>query len=301
MNYRHEFHAGNFADCVKHALLVALLRALQRKPGPLFVLDTHAGAGHYDLRGERASRTKEAATGILRLLDGSPEEPRRGPMPAGVTTYVPETAALHHATSAAGSGGAFEDYLARVRELGLYPGSPELIRSLLRPDDRLACCELHPEELASLRRLFRGDNQVAVHQRDGWEALKALLPPVQKRGLVLIDPPYEDQHEFTHLAQGLALARGRFGTGVLAAWYPIKNRARERAFFDALTLRDVIACEFILREPLDPARLNGCGLLIVNPPYEFEHQAQVILDTLMDRLGHGEPGQASLVTRLADE
>jgi 23S rRNA (adenine2030-N6)-methyltransferase len=317
VNYRHEFHAGNFADCVKHALLVALLRALQRKPGPLFVLDTHAGAGHYDLRGERASRTNEAATGILRLLGGSPEGPRRGPVRAradalavgrdtariggDVTTNIPGTATLHHATSAAGSVGVLEDYLARVRGLGLYPGSPELTRSLLRPDDRLACCELHPEELVSLRRLFRGDNQVAVHQRDGWEALKALLPPVQKRGLVLIDPPYEDHLEFAHLAQGLALARGRFGAGVLAAWYPIKNRARERAFFDALTLRDVIACEFTLREPVDPARLNGCGLLIVNPPYEFERQAQVILDTLMDRLGHGEPGQAALVTRLADE
>jgi 23S rRNA (adenine2030-N6)-methyltransferase len=269
VNYRHAFHAGNFADCMKHALLVALLRALQRKPGPLFVLDTHAGSGHYDLGAGPALRTNEAASGIMRLLDGVPA--------------------------------ALNDYVAQVRHLGLYPGSPELTRSLLRPDDRLACCELHPEAFSDLHRLFRRDNQVAVHQRDGWEALKALLPPVQKRGLVLIDPPYEDHEEFTRLAQGLMLARSRFGTAVLAAWYPVKNRARERAFFDALTLRDVIACEFLLREPLDPSRLNGCGMLVVNPPYRFEHEAQVILDTLLARLGNREPGEAALVTRLADE
>lgn len=270
MNYRHAFHAGNFADCMKHALLVALLRALQRKPGALFVLDTHAGSGHYDLDTGPALRTNEAASGIMRLLDGRPEGP-------------------------------LEDYLAQVRGLGLYPGSPELTRSVLRPDDRLACCELHPEAFSDLRGLFRHDTQVAVHQRDGWEALKALLPPVHKRGLVLIDPPYEDHEEFARLAEGLALARKRFATGVVAAWYPIKNRARERAFFDSLTLHDVIACEFLLRESLDPSRLNGCGMLVVNPPYRFEDDARVILDTLLDRLGNREPGEVALVTRLADE
>jgi 23S rRNA (adenine2030-N6)-methyltransferase len=254
---------------MKHALLLALLRALLRKPGPLFVLDTHAGAGHHDLGSEPARRSNEATSGIMRLLDHPPE--------------------------------ALDDYVTRARDLGLYPGSPALIRSLLRPDDRLACCELHPEAYSNLHRLFRRDSQVSVHRRDGWEALKALLPPAQKRGLVLIDPPYEDAREFTHLAQGLALARGRFRTGVLAAWYPVKHRARERAFFDGLSLRDVISAELLLREPLDPARLNGCGLLIVNPPYQFEGDAQSILDALLDRLGGREPGEAALVTRLADE
>ncbi len=285
MNYRHAFHAGNFADCMKHALLVALLRALQRKPGPLFVLDTHAGAGHYDLNDARSSRTNEAAAGIVRLLAKIPDgQPVPGPGTANQAQQDP-----------------LADYLALVRTRGLYPGSPELIRSLLRPDDRLACCELHPEEFASLHRLFRRDNQVAVHRRDGWEALKALLPPTQKRGLVLIDPPYESQFEFARLAQGLALARTRFGTGVLAAWYPIKNRARERAFFHALTLRDVIACEFLLREPTDPARLNGCGMLVVNPPYRFEQDAQLVLTTLLRCLGDREPGETAVVMRLADE
>jgi 23S rRNA (adenine2030-N6)-methyltransferase len=269
MNYRHAFHAGNFADCMKHALLLALLRALHRKPAPLFVLDTHAGAGHYDFAAPPAQRTNEAANGILRLLD-----------------HVPP---------------ALQDYVATVRRLGLYPGSPELIRSLLRPDDRLACCEAHPEECASLRRLFRDDRQVAVHQRDAWQALKGLLPPAQKRGLVLIDPPYEEPGEFARVAEGLGLAQSRFPTGVLAAWYPVKHRAPVRALFDMLGLRDVIAAELLLREPLDPTRLNGCGLLIVNPPYRFEPEAQSMLDTLLASLGDREPGEAAMVTRLADE
>lgn len=269
MNYRHAFHAGNFADCMKHALLLALLRALQRKPAPLFVLDTHAGAGRYDLAAAPAQRTNEAANGIFRLLDHPPA--------------------------------ALEDYVETVRNLGLYPGSPALIRSLLRPDDRLACCEAHPEECALLRRLFRDDRQVAVHQRDAWQALKGLLPPAQKRGLVLIDPPYEEPGEFARVAEGLALAQGRFPNGVLAAWYPVKHRAPRRGLLDGLALRDMITAEMLLREPLDPTRLNGCGLLIVNPPYRFEQEAQFILAALLGRLGDREPGEAALVTRLANE
>jgi 23S rRNA (adenine2030-N6)-methyltransferase len=269
MNYRHAFHAGNFGDCMKHALLIALLRALLRKPGPVFVLDTHAGAGHYDLAAAPALRTNEAADGISRLLDHTPT--------------------------------ALEDYVAAVRRLGLYPGSPELVRSMMRADDRLACCEAHPEDCAALRRLFRGDRQVAVHQRDAWQALKALLPPAQKRGLVLIDPPFEEPGEFGRVAEGLMLAHRRFPTAVLAAWYPVKHRAPVRGIFDALALRDVIAAELLLREPLDPTRLNGCGLLIVNPPYRFEQEAQPVLDALLDSLGRREPGEAALVMRLADE
>jgi 23S rRNA (adenine2030-N6)-methyltransferase len=269
VNYRHAFHAGNFCDCVKHALLVALMRALQRKPAPLFVLDTHGGAGQYDLETGPAARTREASAGIVRLLDDTPEP--------------------------------LKDYVALVRSLGLYPGSPRLARALLRPDDRLACCELHPEEYASLRRRFARDPQVAVHRRDAWEALKGLLPPAQKRGLILIDPPYEDPAEYQRLADGLKLAQSRFRDGVIAAWYPAKRQASVRAFFGSLTLRDVVVAELLLREPLDPARLNGCGMLIVNPPYRFEDEARLILNSLLDRLGQGEPGQAATVRRLTDE
>ncbi len=268
MNYRHAFHAGNFADCFKHALLLWLLDALARKPAPFFVLDTHAGAGHYDLSGGSAERTGEWRAGILRLLDDAP---------AALTPYVDA-----------------------VRALGLYPGSPALIRARLRSGDRLAACELHPEEAHALRQMFGRDRQVGVHQRDGWEAIGALLPPMERRGLVLIDPPYERQDEFASLASGLRTGWSRFAGGVFAAWYPIKHRAPVRAFHadvQASGIRDVVAAELHLREPVDPARLNGCGLLVVNPPFRFETEAPPILAALRARLG----GVGTALIRLCDE
>jgi 23S rRNA (adenine2030-N6)-methyltransferase len=272
MNYRHAFHAGNFADCMKHALLLWLLRALHRKPAPIFVLDSHAGVGRYDLTQGPAERTGEWRAGIARLLDNPPEP--------------------------------LADYVAQVQRLGLYPGSPELIRSVLREQDRLTCCELHPEDHAELRHLFARDPQVAVHRRDAWEALGALLPPAQKRGLVLIDPPYEQPDEFVRLVAGLRTAHERFCTGVFAAWYPIKHRAPVRAFHQNTKesgIRDIIAAELWLREPTDPARLNGCGLLVINPPFGFEDAAPPILAALLDRLGAREHGEGTAIVRLADE
>ena len=272
VNYRHAFHAGNFADCMKHALLLWLGRAMGRKPAPFCLLDTHAGAGRYELGSGPAAHTGEWQAGVGRLLDASHP--------------------------------ALEDYLDVVRSLGLYPGSPRIARALLRPGDRLVCCELRPDDAAALRGLFRGDRQVQVHRRDGWEALGALLPPAERRGLVLIDPPYEAPDEFARLARALRAARGRFRTGVYAAWYPIKHRAPGRAFHAAVAasgVRDVVAAELLLREPLDPARLNGCGLLVVNPPWGFEAEVPPILAALQAGLGDGEPHAGSAVQRLADE
>jgi 23S rRNA (adenine2030-N6)-methyltransferase len=277
MNYRHTFHAGNFADCMKHALLVWLLRAMARKPAGFCVLDTHAGIGRYDLSAGPAERTGEWRAGILRLLADPPLDGGTGPL---------------------------ADYVGLVRQLGLYPGSPAIARAMLREQDRLVCCELHPEDAAALRAAFAGDRQVAVHARDGWEALRALLPPPLKRGLVLIDPPYEAPDEFDLLARGLRAGHGRFRTGVFAAWYPVKHRAPIRAFHLALResgMRDVVAAELWLREPLDPTRLNGCGLLVVNPPFRFETEARPILQALLARLGSGEPGAGVSIARLADE
>ena len=272
MNYRHAYHAGNFADVMKHALLVWLLRAMARKPAPFAVLDTHAGAGAYDLAGDEAQRTGEAASGIVRLLETLPAK--------------------------------LEDYVGLVRRIGLYPGSPLLIRALLRPGDRLICCELHPEEYGKLRRRTARDKQIFVHERNGYEALAALLPPAEKRGLVLIDPPYEDDQEFARIVSGLRTGISRFPAGVFAAWYPIKHRAPVRAFHAALResgLRDVVTAEFLLREPLDPARLNGCGLAVINPPWKYEAEAAEILRALLTRLGNNEPGAGIAVERLADE
>jgi 23S rRNA (adenine2030-N6)-methyltransferase len=272
LNYRHAFHAGNFADCVKHAVLVWLLRALARKPAGFAVLDTHAGIGRYDLSAGPAARTGEWRAGIGRLLGSA----------------APELA----------------DYLGLVRELGLYPGSPALARALLRPQDRLICCELHPEDAAALRRLFRGDAQVSVHRRDGWEALGALLPPPERRGIVLIDPPFEAPDEFARLAGGLARAQRRFAAGVKAAWYPVKGRAGAQGLAQSLKaagIRDTVLVELHLREPLDAARLDGCGMLVVNPPFGFEAAMRPLLAALLAGLGSGEAGAGVRVERIADE
>jgi 23S rRNA (adenine2030-N6)-methyltransferase len=272
VNYRHAFHAGNPGDCLKHALLVWLLTALRAKPRPFFVLDTHAGAGRYDLDGPEAARTGEWRAGIGRLLENPPAP--------------------------------LADYVGLVQSLGPYPGSPVLIRALLRPDDRLACCELQPDAHAALRQVFAGDAAVAVHRRDGWEALRGLLPPAQRRGLVLIDPPYERDDDHERLAAGLLAAAARFPGGVFAAWYPIKHRAPVRDLHDRLRasgLRDVVAAEIFLRAPIDPARLNGCGMLVVRPPYRFEAAAAAILPALLARLGDDEPGAGTDFLRLADE
>lgn len=272
MNYRHAYHAGNFADCMKHALLVWLLRALARKPAGFAVLDTHAGAGHYTLDDGPSERTGEWRAGIGRLRDATPEP--------------------------------LADYLALARQPGLYPGSPAIVRALLRPQDRLICCELHPEDASALRRLFQRDSQVAVHARDGWAALGALLPPAQKRGLVLIDPPYEQGGEYDRLAGAFRTVAARFPTGITAGWYPIKHLAPVRTLHEAIRLhgpRDVVAAELWLREPTDPARLNGCGMLVRQPPWHWDAEWPPLLAALLAAVGAAEAGEATRTIRLTDE
>lgn len=300
MNYRHAFHAGNFADCLKHALLVWLLRALQRKAAPVCVLDTHAGAGMYDLAADAAQRTGEWRGGIGQLTEDPPE------VLAAYVGLVRGAAVGGRTEDTEPPPGAWRRPLPlRGRGEGLYyPGSPMLVRAMLRPGDRLVCCELHPEHYAALRGGFAGDAAVSVHHRDGWEALGALLPPRERRGLVLIDPPYEAVDEFDRLLAGLRAGHARFRTGVFAAWYPIKHRAPVRAFQDAVRasgLRDVVAAELVLRAPEDPTRLNGCGMLVVNPPYRFAEEVAPILAALLDRLGTREIGEGAEVIRLVDE
>ena len=274
MNYRHAFHAGNHADCLKHALLLLLLDALKRKDAPFAVLDTHAGRGIYDLAATEAARTGEAARGALRLADVAD-----GPL-------LPFIEALRA-----------QGFPAR------YPGSPALIRAALRPQDRLACCELHPEDHAALRAHFARDRQVAVHRRDAYEAIRALTPFPERRGLVLLDPPFEEDAEFDRLAAAIAELQRRFRAGIVAAWYPVKHRAPVRDFHDALRaagVRDVIAAELWLREPTDPRRLNGSGLVVVNAPFGFEDAARDVLAALLAAL-ESEDGAGVAVTRVAAE
>ena len=273
MNYRHAYHAGNFADCMKHALLVALLRAVQEKPAPIFVLDTHAGLGSYDLSDAPARRTGEHRDGIDRL---------RADPPAELADYVGLVGQIAAERAMQPQGEPAFGHAAH------YPGSPALIRALLREHDRLACCELHPEDAAVLRRHFARDRQVAVHRRDGWQAVRALLPPAGlSRGLVLIDPPFESGEDYARIVAAMADARARFAGGVVAAWYPIKHRAPVHALhldIRAAGVARVIAAELWLRPPLDPARLNGCGLLIAGAPWGFEAVAEPILTALVARL-----------------
>jgi 23S rRNA (adenine2030-N6)-methyltransferase len=278
VNYRHAFHAGNFADCMKHALLLWLLRALQRKEAGFLAIDTHAGIGRYDLSGAEATRTGEWRNGIGRLLAAR--------------------------TAGAALPQSLVDYLGLVETLGLYPGSPALIGAVLRPQDRLICCELHPEDHALLRASLRGNRQVAVHLRDGYEAMRAFLPPKERRGLVLIDPPFEKTDEFERLVLSLRQAYEKFRSGIFAVWYPIKHRAPVRAFHAAVLdsgIRNVVAAELLLREPVTPDRLNGSGLLVVNPPWTFEDEAALILDTLATTLTDGEPGAGFRLDRVVEE
>jgi 23S rRNA (adenine2030-N6)-methyltransferase len=261
MNYRHSYHAGNFADVVKHAVLALLLEHLRRKPSPFFVLDTHAGIGRYDLTAEPALRTGEAAGGIGRVLAAAAPPPE-------LAGYLEAVRALN-----AGVPGP-----ARW-----YPGSPRLARGLMRPGDRLVLAELHPDDARTLKAEFAGDAQVAVHHQDGWHALKAHLPPRERRGLVLIDPPYEAADEADRLIAGLTAGHRRWPTGSYAVWYPIKERPWVWRLHDAVVasgIPRVLAAELTILPEERWQQLIGCGLLLINPPWRLEETLGALLPWL---------------------
>jgi len=267
MNYRHGFHAGNFADVVKHSLLLMLLDALDRKPAPWAYLDTHAGAGAYDLHSEAAQRTGEALGGIGRLWTA------QGRLPPAAERLCGIVAGLNP-DLAAGT-------LPRV-----YPGSPRVAASQARQGDRLLLAELHPEEAYLLRGEMKGVAAAAVHERDGYEMLKALTPPKERRGLVLMDPPYEKADEFETAASALKAAHARWPTGVYALWYPIKDDSARRRFLRKVEqsgMRKVLLTEFSLATQADA--LYGTGMLIVNPPYKLDEEARGCLEALVPVLG----------------
>lgn len=266
MNYRHAFHAGNFADVVKHLILVRILDYLKRKPAAFRVLDTHAGVGLYDLEGNEAERTGEWLEGIARL----------------VQTGLPPTAAE-----------LAKPYLDAVRaqnpdgHLRFYPGSPLITRSLLREQDRLFALELHPADAQALRENFAGDFQTRITHLDGWAALGTHLPPKEKRGLVLIDPPFEEKGEFTRMAQGLVKGHRRWPGGIFAFWYPIKEPHEAEAFvadLKATGIPKILRLELTIRPPSNPARLFGTGMIVVNPPYALEQDMRVLLPALAELL-----------------
>ena len=278
MNYRHAFHAGNHADVLKHVALLALCDALTAKPAACFALDTHAGRGLYALDSNSAQKTGEAADGIGRLQAEAPRQPLLARYLAAVKACRAE-----HGTAA-------------------YPGSPWLLAHALREQDRIACCELHPEEAAVLESHFARDARIAVHHRDGYAAMKAMLPPRigdtrYGRGLVLVDPPYEAQlDEFDTALAALKDGLQRWPQGTFALWYPIKLRRVLHQFYRGarnLPAKSALVAELLVRPDDSPLRMNGSGMLVLNAPWQFDTALAPALEAMQRSLG-----EAGASTRL---
>jgi 23S rRNA (adenine2030-N6)-methyltransferase len=269
MNYRHAFHAGNHADVLKHAVLTFCLDALKRKEAPFAVLDTHAGRGTYDLLAEEALRSPEWREGVGHVMDW-PDPP---PL---VANYLEAVRAFNLG-----------------EELRTYPGSPALIARALRANDVLTACELHPEDYAALRRTLPRAPNIQLHRRDGWEALQALLPPPQRRGLVLIDPPYEALDELELAARALGPALRRFGHGVYLWWRPVKRESALAAADDearAQGAKNILRADLWTDTPKPEGQLAGSSLLLINPPFGLEDALRETLPLLAQRLSTGAAG-----------
>jgi 23S rRNA (adenine2030-N6)-methyltransferase len=283
MNYRHAFHAGGFADVIKHIVLVRILTYLQDKPAAFRVVDTHAGAGVYDLAGDEARRGGEWLTGIARVMQARFSE-----------TALPLVAPYLDIVRAFNS----------PRELKAYPGSPLIARALLRPQDRLTACEIEPKARKRLIDALRRDTQARVVDLDGWVALPAFVPPNERRGLVVIDPPFEAKDEFERMAAGFAEAFAKWPTGSYLLWYPVKSRRAT----DSLARRvaelvgagaspgKCLRLEFSVAPQAAGEALASAGLLIVNPPWTLMGELRAILPELEKPLGQGGAGRFRLET-----
>ncbi|MEW6125004.1 MAG: 23S rRNA (adenine(2030)-N(6))-methyltransferase RlmJ [Pseudomonadota bacterium] len=278
MNYRHAFHAGNGADVMKHAALTRVLTHLARKDTPFRVIDTHAGAGIYDLGGTNAQKTGEAEAGIERVLAAAAAGDLPAPAAALLAPYLDAVRALR-----AGGGPR------------LYPGSPALALAVSRPQDRFLFCELHKEEKAKLEKRIGADSRAKVLLQDGWLAAKAHLPPRERRGLLLIDPPFEEQGEFSRLVEALAHAHERFAHGIVMLWYPIKDLRAVDAFrreVARLGLPKTLCVELDFAQVRSLDTLSGSGLIILNPPFTLQEEMRVILSALAPLLSRDGKGRA---------
>jgi len=267
VNYRHAFHAGNFADVHKHVVLLELLEHLHKKSSPFYVLDTHAGRGSYDLRSEAALRSGEWRQGIgrLRAIES---------LPSNLRAFLALNADAHE-----------------------YHGSPYLIAAMLRENDRATFVEQHPEEAAALRNTLGKRRHVSVLAEDGYAALKAHLPPKENRGLVLIDPPYESATEFADVARALHTAHERWSNGIYCAWYPLKPGGAEERLHRMLVgtgIKKTLLCEFSIRPVDSPLGLNGSGLIIINPPWQLDEQLRTILPQLNSMLAPERNGNVRI-------
>jgi 23S rRNA (adenine2030-N6)-methyltransferase len=276
LNYRHAFHTGNFADVVKHIIIARIVEYLKLKDGAFRVIDTHAGIGRYDLTGDEARRSPEWREGVARVL-------HRG-LPADAAALAKPYVDVVRGENAGG------DFTA-------YPGSPLLVRKLFRPQDRLSAIELHPDDAAALAKLFAGDIQTRVIELDGWLALGAHVPPKEKRGLVLVDPPFEEDGEWERLVAGLVKAHKRWPGGTYALWYPLKEPREVDTFATALKrtgIGKMLRTELTIRKPSTPPRLYGTGMIVINPPYTLEAELRVLLPALAAVLADEGRGQFRL-------
>ncbi|MER8992383.1 23S rRNA (adenine(2030)-N(6))-methyltransferase RlmJ [Mesorhizobium sp. M0633] len=276
MNYRHAYHAGNFADIVKHVVLSRLIEYLKQKDKAFRVIDTHAGIGRYDLSSTEAQKTGEWQGGIGRLVDAALDAP-------AAALLAPYLEAVHSLNPDGG-----------VKK---YPGSPLIARHLMRKQDRLSAVELHPKDAARLKALFDGDFQTRVIELDGWLALGAHLPPKEKRGLVLIDPPFEEEGEFGRLVDGLQRAHRRWPGGIYALWYPLKDRRAVAAFRKALKqtgISKLLDIGFEIRPDAVEPSLDGCGMVVVNPPFTLEGELRTLLPALHRLLALEQPSHWTL-------
>lgn len=289
MNYRHIYHAGNFGDVVKHVVLWMILEHLKRKEKGFCYLDTHSGTGWYDLEDEAAAKTGDALSGIGKLMDRSDLPPEIMGYREMVRRF--DATRREHERAPSGPG------------LRFYPGSPAVAQSTLRPQDRLVLVELHPEDAATLKHRLRDDVRAQVHHMDGYTALRAQLPPAERRGVVLMDPPFERDDEFAALASGLEEAHRRWSSGIFALWYRIKEEDEIRRFWTELRstgIRRVLDFTCMVRRPVDPRKLNGCGMIVVNPPFQLDQALRRIGPSLEEALRIGSWGETK-VTWVVEE
>lgn len=270
MNYRHIYHAGAFSDVVKHCVLLTLIDALKRKDKPFCVLDTHAGIGCYSLHSTETQKTREYQNGIQQLISASE------PMPAIINEYL-----------------AIVRKLNAANQLTIYPGSPWLALEALRPDDRLIACELHDDDVITLKEYLDHSDQIAIHHMNGYHAMKAFLPPIEARGLVLIDPPFELTSEFDDILDHLELALKHWRGGVYAIWYPIKDRYDVNNFYRGLRALNFphLLIEFSLTAIETETGLQSCGIAIINPPWKTQ---ETLSDEVLPYLANALHAQWSI-------
>jgi 23S rRNA (adenine2030-N6)-methyltransferase len=262
MNYRHAYHAGNHTEVFKHAVLVILLEHLAQKTQPFMVLDTHAGIGLYDLDSEQAQRTGEKVDGVEKIYEvGIPSCPR------------------------------YFDIIKSINpgKLRHYPGSPEISRQMLRPTDRLIACELHPDDFLELENRYHFDQRITVQNRSGYDAVNALLPPLERRGLVFVDPPFEQKDEVQSMISALKKGLGKWSTGIFCLWYPIKDSKIGDALSDAVVSAQypkALRIEFLPFRK-DGVNLAGSGIIICNTPWKMDEKATLLCRDIASKLGHG--------------